>query len=615
MFDFETELRNLPEKPGVYIMKNNKDEVIYVGKAKILKNRVRQYFQKNSSHTPKVLKMVENIASFSYIVTDTELEALVLECTLIKKHKPKYNIRLKDDKNYPFIKITTNEAYPRAFVARTLKSDKAKYFGPYSSGMAVRETLNLIKKTFALRSCSKNFPRDIGKTRPCLNYHIGRCVAPCTGAVSEDEYNELVKGVISFLEGKYDNLLSELKIKMKEASDNLEFEKAAACRDKINAIQKISQKQKIVRDADDEKDIIAFAVSEQYASFHIFYVRDGKIKSGDNFIVEGAGDETNTQILTEFLNQFYSEASFVPKEILVQYNIEEDSILYSLLKEKRGSKVNIRVPVRGDMAKLLYMAENNAAQNLQRVESQNKSVLSVLDELKNTLALSAVPKRIEMYDISNISGASCVASMVVFTNGKADKKEYRRFKVNNEGFGGDYGAMSEVIFRRLTHGAEEIRQIESGELEASKAKFAKFPDLILLDGGKGHVGTIRPIIKEFNLNTPVFGLVKDNKHRTRAIVGEKEEMSVNLNGSLYRFLYSMQEEVHKQAISYHRKTRDNKNLSSELSNIKGVGEATIRKLQSTFSSPEEIKKLSAKEISERAGINKNTAENIEKYFL
>ena len=614
MFDFDLELQNLPDRPGVYIMKDKDNEIIYVGKAKVLKNRVRQYFHESANHPPKVRMMVQKICSFEYITTDTELEALILECNLIKKHKPKYNIRLKDDKNYPLIKITVNEEFPRVFVVRKISNDGARYFGPYSSSLAVRDTLNLIKKLFAIRTCSLVLPRDIGKTRPCLNYHIQQCVAPCSGKVSKEEYGALIEQIIHFLEGKYGPLLKDLQAQMAEAANNMQYEKAANIRDKINGIQKVAEKQKIIHGLKNDKDIIAFARNDKNACFELFSVREGKLIGRDHFVFEGIQEETDQSVLSNFIKQYYNSAPAVPKELLVECEIEEREVIETWLSDKRGSKVTVRIPLKGNNEKLLSMAKSNAQQFLEQLVLRTKADNAVLLDLKKTLALDKLPKRIESYDISNTSGADCVGSMVVFKDAKPLKRAFRKFNIENNGQPNDYESMREVIYRRLRRAEKERMLIEDGELLLSNAKFLPLPDLILLDGGRGHVGVIKQLLNQLNISIPVFGMVKDDKHRTRSLTSETQEVAISFNSPLYRLLYQMQEEVHNQAIRHHHKKHEKNSFDSVLSDIAGVGDKTKQILLKSFPSLQAIKDASLLELLHTQGINEKTAHNIYDYF-
>lgn len=618
MFDIEEELKNLPASPGVYIMHNADGDIIYVGKAKILKNRVRQYFQKNKNHSPKVLAMVSNIAYFEYIVTDTEIEALVLECNLIKKHKPKYNILLKDDKQYPYIKVTINEEYPRIFMSRALKNDGAKYFGPYAGMQTVKGTIDIVQKIFKPPLCTRKFPQDIGKGRPCLNYHIDNCFAPCIyGKVSRDEYRKVFFDICSFLEGNHSSLISELTEEMNKASKNTEFEKAAVIRDKISAIRHFEEKQKIINaDKQTDTDIIAFSSFGDKTFVEIFFVRMGRITGRKSYRIDDTGNLDTEEVLSDFIKQYYSDSESVPGELLLQEQAKETDLISDWLSAKKGRKVSILVPQKGDKKSLVDMVKKNAeisAENYQLAGlklfgSKNK----VLSELAKKLKLEKPPMRIESYDISNIQGADNVASMVVFRDGKPSKKDYRNFKIKSFEGANDYLAMQEVIYRRFRHAKEEETQIENGEIARENAKFLPYPDLILLDGGKGHISAVLQIMETIDIEIPVFGMVKDNRHRTRGLLSKDGEVSLMPTDSVYKFITNVQDEVHRAAISYHRSKRSENLKKSELDEIKGVGKVKKGKLLAHFKSVDNIKSASLSELTEV--IDENTAKSIYDYF-
>ncbi len=618
MFDIEEELKNLPDAPGVYIMHNSGGEIIYVGKAKILKNRVRQYFQKSKNHSPKVLAMVSNIAYFEYIVTDTEIEALVLECNLIKKHKPKYNILLKDDKHYPYIKVTINEGYPRIFMSRTLKNDGAKYFGPYSGMQTVKGTIDIVQKIFKPPLCTRKFPDDIGKGRPCLNYHIDRCFAPCIyGRVSKEEYRRVFFDICSFLEGNHSSLISEFTEEMKNASKNMEFEKAAAARDKISAIRHFEEKQKIINaDKQTDTDIIAFSVFGGKTFVEIFFVRMGRITGRKSYRIDDTENLDTKEVLSDFIKQYYSESETVPNELLLQEQALDADLISDWLSTKKGKRVSILVPQRGNKKGLVDMVRKNAeisAENyrlsgLKLFGTKNK----IVSELAKKLKLEKPPLRIESYDISNIQGADNVASMVVFADGKPSKKDYRNFKIKSFEGANDYLAMQEVIYRRFRHAKEEETQIEKGELSRENARFLPYPDLILLDGGKGHISAVLQIMETMDMQIPVFGMVKDSRHRTRGLLSCDGEVSVLPTDSVYKFITNVQDEVHRSAISYHRSKRSENLKKSELDEIKGVGKVKKGKLLAYFKSVENIKNAGISELIKV--VDKNTAENIYDFF-
>lgn len=618
MFDIEEELKNLPASPGVYIMHNSVGEIIYVGKAKILKNRVRQYFQKSKNHSPKVLAMVSNIAYFEYIVTDTEIEALVLECNLIKKHKPKYNILLKDDKQYPYIKVTINEEYPRIFMSRDLKNDGAKYFGPYSGMQTVKGTIDIVQKIFKPPLCSRKFPDDIGKGRPCLNYHIDKCFAPCIyGKVSKEEYRNVFFDICSFLEGNHSLLVSELTDEMNKASKNMEFEKAAVARDKISAIRNFEEKQKIINaDKQTDTDIIAFSAFGNKTFVEIFFVRMGRITGRKSYRIDDTGSLDAEEVLSDFIKQYYSESETVPNELLLQDKAQDMELISDWLSAKKGKKVSISVPQKGSKKSLVDMVKKNAEisacnyqlAGLKLFGSKNKA----LSELAKKLKLEKPPLRIESYDISNIQGADNVASMVVFKDGKPSKKDYRNFKIKSIEGANDYLAMQEVIYRRFRHAKEEEVKIENGELARENAKFLPYPDLILLDGGKGQISAVLQIMETMDIEIPVFGMVKDNRHRTRGLLSDTGEVSLSPTDGVYKFITNVQDEVHKSAVTYHRKKRSERLKKSELDEIKGVGQVKKSKLLSHFKSIDNIKNAGLSELIEI--VDEKTAKNIYDYF-
>lgn len=618
MFDLKEELKHLPEQPGVYIMHNKDDKIIYIGKAKILKNRVRQYFQSSNKHTPKVKAMVENIAYFEYIVTDSEIEALVLECNLIKKHRPKYNILLKDDKHYPYIKVTINKEYPKMFMTRKLENDGAKYFGPYMGSNTIKKTFEIIQKLFAPPTCRRNFPNDIGKGRPCLNYHIKNCFAPCTGNVSKEEYRRIYFDICSFLEGNHTKLLSELTQQMKVFSEKLDFEKAADLRDKINAIKAVSEKQKIINASKQiDEDIIAFAKLDDKAFVEVFFVRLGKIIGRENYTVDNVSGMQDCEIMSDFMKQFYAETAYIPVEILVEYEMEDFEVIKEWLSEKRGRKIDIQVPKRGEKKRLVEMVKKNAVIALEnnKIKVMKETEKNeILKNVKECLNLDKEPMRIESFDISNISGTNNVASMVVFENGKPKKSAYRIFKIKSFEGADDYAAMQEIIYRRFRRAHDEIEQIENGSLKAEDAKFLPMPDVLFIDGGKGHIGAVDEILQQIDIDIPVFGMVKDDKHRTRGMVSKDGEIGISLTSSIFHFVTRIQDEVHRVAISYHRKLRSKDIIKSELDNIAGVGEKRKSALLTHFKSIENIKNADIEEIKSVDGIDSRTAQNINDYF-
>ena len=600
MFDIQEQLKKLPAEPGVYLMKDENNKIIYVGKAISLKNRVRQYFQSSKNHSSKVKSMVKNIKSFEYIITDSELEALILECNLIKKYRPKYNVLLRDDKTYPYIKVTVNEDFPRVLKVRRVLRDKAKYFGPYTNVEAVNDTLDVIRNIYPIRTCNVDIERAIkSNMRPCLNLHIKRCVGPCTGNVSKEEYNKMIEEILLFLSGKEETLIEILKEKMNKCSMEFNFEEAALYRDKIINLQDMMQKQKIDVSTDDvNQDIIAMAYNDEEACVQSFFIRHGKIVGREHFILEGTKDSTKESILSSFVKQFYMKAEYIPKEIIIECEIEDQVVLEEWLSNIKGQKVFIRVPQKGDKKSLISMVKKNAMEYLEKFSNLNKRKYEksegALIELAEVLGLEEPPRRIESYDISNIQGVDSIGVMVVFTNGLKDKKEYRRYKIKTVEGPNDYDSMAEILDRRLQKGY--------------------FPDLILLDGGKGQVSAVKKVFDKYGIDIPLWGMYKDDKHRTKGLICASKEIELDKTSNLYRFVASIQEEVHNYAISYHRSLRNKSLTKSSLDYIPGVGEKRKKALLSHFKSIEDIKNASVEELSKVDGLNKSVAENIYDYF-
>ena len=600
MFDIQEHLKQLPAEPGVYLMKDKFDNIIYVGKAKILKNRVRQYFQSSKNHSSKVKSMVKNIDKFEYIITDSELEALILECNLIKKYKPKYNVLLRDDKTYPYIKVTTNEDFPRVLKVRKVIKDKAKYFGPYTNTTAVNDTLDIIKNIYPIRTCNIDIERAIKTNmRPCLNLHIKRCVGPCTGNVTKEEYNKMIEEIILFLSGKEEKLIDILKEKMNKCAMDFNFEEAAIYRDKIKSLEDMMEKQKIDTSTSDlNQDVIAMARAHDEACVQVFFVRNGKIVGREHFILEGVMDSTRESILGSFVKQFYMEQEYIPKEIIIEDEIEDSFILSEWLSSKKGQKVTIRVPQKGEKKSLIEMVRKNAIEYLEKFSDMNKrkyeKSIGALEELKQILNLDNIPKRIESFDISNIQGVDSIGSMVVFTNGKKDKKEYRRYKIKTVIGPNDYDSMAEIVERRL--------------------KYGDFPDLMLLDGGKGQVSAVKKVLNKYNVEIPLWGMYKDDKHRTKGLISQEKEIELDRTSNLYRFVASIQEEVHNYAISYHRSLRNKSLTKSELDDIQGIGEKRKKALLNHFKDIEAIKKATFEELLEVEGMNKTSSESVYNYF-
>ena len=617
VFDFEYHLKNLPSKPGVYLMKNSLGEVIYVGKAKILKNRVKSYFQNSKNHSEKVRVMVKHIAEFEYIVTDSEMEALILECNLIKKYSPRYNILLKDDKFYPFIKITVNDDFPRVFVTRNYSKDGSKYFGPYTNGTAVYETINLINKIFPLRTC-KLLIKEWGEpVRPCLNYHIKKCFGPCGGYINKEEYGKMIKDVIDILSGKDTTVLKVLQSEMEEASVNLEFEKAADLRDKIIAIKTIVEKQKIFKTMEGDEDFINIYRDEKDSCVQVFFSRDGKILGREHFIFENTAEDSIEEILEEFITSFYGGTAKVPRTIYVPAlsNVE---LVEEYLTIKRGAKVWIKVPQKGQKREMLEMVKNNAQITLEKFKDKylrDKEINKIaLEELQELLDLEIWPSRIEAYDISNIQGVDSVGSMIVFEEGRSKNSDYRRFRIKTVKGANDYDSMREILTRRFSHGLEEVKAIQESKLQFSAGKFSNFPDLIMMDGGKGQINIALEVLRDLNINIPVCGLVKDDKHATRGIIYNNEELIINRSSNLMQLIRRIQDEVHRFAITYHRSLRDKNTLHSVLDDIPNVGEKRRRALLMKFGSVDNIKSATLEQLLETPSINNKAAESIYQYF-
>lgn len=614
MFDIPAELKKLPESPGVYIMRDKTDDIIYVGKAKILKNRVRQYFQNSANHSLKVKQMVSNIDHFEYIVTGSEVEALILENNLIKKHNPKYNILLKDDKTYPYIKVTTNEMFPRVFVTRKLLKDKNKYFGPFTNSSAVKENIALIDKIWQVRRCSKNFPRDIGKGRPCLNYHIGQCKAVCTGKVSEEEYNKMIGEILDFLGGKTENVVKNLTSKMLKYSAEMEFEKAAEVRDTIESIKILNQKQIIENLHIDDRDVIGFARGIRECIMQIFFIRGGKITGREHFMLEECEGVEDKELMTQFVQQFYSGTPFIPKEVILQCEIDDFDLISQWLSEQKGQRVNVLVPQKGERKSLVLMAQNNAKIVLDKfgaeIRREHKRTKGALEEIQKALNIDFELNRIESYDISNTQGFESVASMVVFENGLPKRSDYRKFKIKTIIGPDDYGSMEEVITRRFTRYINET----SGDENVKKAGFDKKPDMIFLDGGKGQISAVQKALTNLNLYVPVCGMVKDDRHRTRALMYNGEEIELPYTSEGFKLLTRMQDEVHRFAIEYHRKLREKKQVHSILDDISGIGSVRRKALMKHFGDINAIRRAEVEELQQVDGMNIKSAEAVYNFF-
>ncbi len=611
MFDIQEELKKLPGKPGVYIMHDEADAIIYVGKAISLKNRVRQYFQSSRNKGVKIEQMVTHITRFEYIVTDSELEALVLECNLIKEHRPKYNTMLMDDKEYPFIKVTVDEAFPRVMIARKMVKERAKYFGPYTSAGAVKDTIELIRKLYYIRSCNRKLPRDIGKERPCLNYHIHQCKAPCQGYVSQEEYGRSVEEVLQFLNGSYDLILKELEGKMQEASDNLEFEKAIEYRELLSSVQKIAQKQKITDTAGEDRDILAAAVEEEDAVVQVFFIRGGRLIGRDHFYLKIAKGDTGKEILSSFIKQFYAGTPYIPSELMLPEEIEDAGIIEEWLGKKRGHRVHIRVPKKGTKEKLVELAAKNAALVLktdkERLKREEGRTIGAVKELEKLLGLDRVV-RMEAYDISNTSGFDSVGSMIVYERGKPKRSDYRKFKIKGVKGADDYASMEEVLTRRFAHGLKE--QDEGKELGG----FTAFPDLIMMDGGKGQVNVALEVLSKLNLDIPVCGMVKDDNHRTRGLYYQNVEIPIDRNSEGFRLITRIQDEAHRFAITFHRQLRSKNQVHSILDDIPGVGAARRKDLMRHFADIEAIMNATVEELKSLPSMNEKSANDVYRFF-
>ena len=612
MFLIEEELKKLPGKPGVYIMHGENDEIIYVGKAVSLKNRVRQYFQSSRNKGAKIEQMVTHITRFEYIVTDSELEALVLECNLIKEHRPKYNTMLKDDKTYPFIKVTVNEPYPRVLFSRTMKKDKAKYFGPYTSSTAVKDVIELVRKIYMVRSCNRSLPRDCGKDRPCLYYHMKQCTAPCQGNVSEEAYKQNIGQVLHFLNGNYKETIDQLTEKMMAASEEMRFEDAAGYRDLINSIRRIGERQKITTYGEEDRDIIAVAMDEsedlreQDAVVQVFFMRGGRLIGRDHFFLRVARGDTKAQVLSSFLKQFYAGTPFIPAEIMMQTEIEDGEIIEDWLSARRKQRVHIRVPKKGTKEKLVELAKENAwmvlSKDRERIKREEGRTIGAVKEIEDWLGLKDIV-RMEAYDISNISGFESVGSMVVYEKGKPKRSDYRKFKIKWVQGPNDYASMEEVLTRRFTHESK-------GEYDS----FSILPDLILMDGGRGQVNIARKVLGELGIDIPVCGMVKDDNHRTRGVYFNNVEIPIDTSGEGFHLVTRIQDEAHRFAIEYHRSLRSKEQVHSVLDDIPGIGETRRKALMRRFRSVENIRDASVEELSQTESMNVQSAEAVYQFF-
>ena len=619
MFNVEEELKKLPRKPGVYIMRDDKDVILYVGKAINLHNRVRSYFRENIGRGPAIDQMVSLIARFEYIVTDSELEALVLENNLIKENSPKYNTLLKDDKTYPYIKVTVGEDYPRILFSRTMKKDKSRYFGPYTSAAAVKDTIELLNKLYQLRTCNRVLPRDIGIERPCLNYHIKQCLAPCQGYVSKEEYRQQVAGALEFLNGNYSPILKDLEEKMKKAAEAMEFEDAARYRDLLSSVRQVSQKQKITEGVGEDKDILALYQDETEAVVQVFFVRDGKLIGREHYYMTHVPENNKPAILQDFVKQFYAGTPFIPRELMLQYEIEDAELIEKWLSERKGSRVYLKVPKIGSKEKLVELAAQNAklvlSQDREKLKREEGRTIGAVKEISDLLQLPLTgTARMEAYDISNINGFENVGSMVVYEKGKPKRSDYRKFKIKSVSGPDDYACMREVLTRRFRHGMEESRELEEQEMDQEYGSFTKFPDLILMDGGRGQVNIALSVLEELGIDIPVCGMVKDDNHRTRGLYYHNIELPIDTHSEGFKLITRIQDEAHRFAIEYHRSLRSKTQVRSVLDDIPGVGPARRKALMRHFKSLEEIRQATVEELMEIPKMNERTAEEIVTFF-
>lgn len=617
MFDIKEELKKLPAKPGVYLMHDKSDAIIYVGKAISLKNRVRQYFQAGRRVSPKIERMISQIDHFEYIITDSEVEALVLENNLIKEHEPKYNTMLKDDKTYPYIKATVYEDFPRLIYSRQPKKDKCKYFGPFTNVTAARDTLEFAHKIYRIRTCRRVLPRDIGKERPCLNYHIGKCNAPCQGYISKEEYRQRVDAAVEFLNGNYAPILKSLQEKMMAASEEMQFEKAIEYRDLLNSVKQIAQKQKITHNDGEDKDIIALAADDRDAVVQVFFIRDGKLIGRDHFYVKIGNEDTKEQILTTFVKQFYSGTPFIPREIMLPEEIDDHEVLAEWLGEKRGGKVYIRIPQKGMKEKLVELAQKNAelvlSQDKEKIKREEGRTIGAMKEIAGWLDLPGL-QRVEAFDISNINGFETVGSMVVYEKGKPKRSDYRKFKLRTVTGPDDYASMHEVLTRRFTHGMREQEEMQEKELGAEYGSFTRFPDLIMMDGGRGQVNICLKVLDELHLNIPVCGMVKDDNHRTRGLYYNNIEIPIDRGSEGFKLITRIQDEAHRFAIEYHRSLRSKEQVHSILDDIPGIGPSRRKALMKKYQSLEAIREASAEDLADTESMNEKAAQAVYEFL-
>ncbi|MBO4750765.1 MAG: excinuclease ABC subunit UvrC [Lachnospiraceae bacterium] len=617
MFQIEEELKKLPNKPGVYIMRDKTDGILYVGKAKNLHNRVRSYFREKIGRGPAIDQMVRLIARFEYIVTDSELEALVLENNLIKEHSPKYNTLLKDDKTYPYVKVTLGEAFPRILFSRTMKKDQSKYFGPYQSAGAVKDAIDLLNNIFQLRTCNRNLPRDIGVERPCLNYHIGKCAGPCNGYISQEDYKKRVDGALEFLSGNYGPILKDLESQMKTAAERLEFEEAARLRDLTESVKAVAQKQKITDSDGEDKDVVALAQEGTEAVVQVFFVRGGKLLGREHYYMTHVSQLPEGEILRQFLQQFYAGTPFIPREIMLQYEVEDQELIEEWLSGRKGGRVHIRVPKIGSKEKLVELAAQNAKlvldQDREHLKREEGRTIGAVKEIANILGMKGI-ERMEAFDISNTNGFENVASMVVFEKGKPKPSDYRKFRMKTVAGPDDYACMHEALTRRFTHGLEEAKELREKGMDEKMGSFTRFPDLLLMDGGRGQVNIALQVLTELGLQIPVCGMVKDDNHRTRGLYFNNVELPIDTHSEGFKLITRVQDEAHRFAIEYHRSLRGKAQVRSVLEEIPGIGPARRKALMRTFGSLEEIKNASLEELRGIPELNEKVAQEILEYF-
>lgn len=617
MFDIQEELKKLPDHPGVYIMHDDRDAIIYIGKAVSLRNRVRQYFQSSRNKGPKIEKMVTHIARFEYILTDSELEALVLECNLIKEHRPKYNTMLKDDKTYPYIRVTLGEAYPRVLFSRQMKKDKSRYYGPFTSAGAVKDTIELIDKLYSLRTCSRVLPRDIGKERPCLNYHIHQCMAPCQGYVSQEQYREQIRQATDFLNGKFTPVLKDLEQKMADAAGALDFEKAAEYRDLLASVKQIAQRQKITNSDGEDRDIIALAMDDRDAVIQVFFVRQGKLIGREHFHIAIGTEDTEREVLSAFIRQYYAGTPFIPKEIMLPMEIDDAKVVEQWLGTRRGQRVSIRIPRKGDREKLVELAAQNAqmvlTQDREKIRREEGRTIGAVREIAGLIGIGYV-RRMEAYDISNTNGFESVGSMVVYEKGRPCRSDYRRFKLRTVTGPDDYASMREVLTRRFSHGMQERELNREKELGDEYGSFTRFPDLILMDGGRGQVNIALQVLDELGLDIPVCGMVKDDHHRTRGLYYNNQEIAIDTHSEGFRLITRIQDEAHRFAIEYHRSLRSREQVHSVLDDIPHIGPARRKALMRQFQSLEAIREAGVDELRKIPSMDERAAESVYAFF-